>query len=94
MRMASLANLLIIVLIFFFNIYLFALGLMYDMRTPSCSLGDIVSGPGIEPSPLHWKPGVLATGPPGKFPHSDINILKAHLKEPFVFYGNQTVNYH
>ena len=38
--------------------------------------------------------GVLATGPPGKFPHFDINILKAHLKEPFLFYGNQTVNYH
>ena len=62
---------------------------MCDMRTPSCNPDQ-----GLNPAPLHWKHGVLATGPSGKFPHFDLNILKAHLKESFVFYGNQTVNYH
>ena len=27
---------------------------------------DLVPWPGIEPGPLHWQHGVLATGPPGK----------------------------
>ena len=29
--------------------------------------GILVPQPGIEPMPLHWKCGVLITGPPGKF---------------------------
>ena len=36
------------------------------MRTLSSSMWDLVPWPGIEPGPLHWKHGVLATGPPGK----------------------------
>ena len=32
----------------------------------SCDMWDLVSQPGIKPIPLHWKRGVLATGPPGK----------------------------
>ena len=28
--------------------------------------GILVPRPGIEPVPLHWEHGVLATGPPGK----------------------------
>ena len=27
---------------------------------------------GIEPNPLHWEHGILATGPPGKFPQQAI----------------------
>ena len=29
---------------------------------------DLVLGPGIDPGPLHWEKGGLATGPPGKCP--------------------------
>ena len=32
----------------------------------SCSMWDLVPWPGVEPRPLHWECGVLATGPPGK----------------------------
>ena len=31
-----------------------------------CGLWGLSSAPGIEPVPLHWKPGVLITGPPEK----------------------------
>ena len=31
-----------------------------------CSMWDLVPWPGIEPRPLHWENGVLATGSPGK----------------------------
>lgn len=49
---------------YFFNVcfYLFitaALGL-------SSGMWDLVPGPGVEPRPLHWEYGILATGPPGK----------------------------
>ena len=37
-----------------------------DTWTLSCSMWDLVPLPGIEPRPLHWKHGVLATRPPGK----------------------------
>ena len=36
--------------------------------SPSCSMRYLVPWPGMEPRPLHWEWGVLATGPPGK-PH-------------------------
>ena len=39
-----------------------------SMQTLSCSMWDLVPWPGIEPGPLHWECGVLATGPPGKSP--------------------------
>ena len=32
----------------------------------SCGMWDLVPWPGIEPWPLHWEHGVLATRPPGK----------------------------
>ena len=32
------------------------------------SMWNLVPWPGIEPRPLHWEHGVLATGPPGKSP--------------------------
>ena len=32
----------------------------------SCGMQDVAPQPGIEPSPLHWECGVLATGPQGK----------------------------
>ena len=32
----------------------------------SCNMWDLVPWPGVEPRPLHWEHGVLATGPPGK----------------------------
>ena len=32
----------------------------------SCGLWDLVPWPGIEPGPLHWECGILATGLPGK----------------------------
>ena len=44
---------------YIFIIYLAALGL-------SCSMWDLVPWPETEPGPLHWKHGVLTTGPPGK----------------------------
>ena len=31
-----------------------------------CNTWDLVPWPGIDPSPLHWEHGVLATGSPGK----------------------------
>ena len=34
----------------------------------SCSMWDLVPWPGIEPRPLRWEQGVLATGPRGKSP--------------------------
>ena len=35
----------------------------------SCNTWDLVPWPKIEPWPLHWELGVLATGPPGKSPY-------------------------
>ena len=32
----------------------------------SCGMWDLVPPQGMEPSPLHWEHGVLATGPPEK----------------------------
>ena len=36
------------------------------MQTLSCGMWDLVPWPWIEPWPLYWDPGVLATGLPGK----------------------------
>ena len=38
----------------------------WGMQTRSCSMWDIVSRQGMNPGPLHWEGGVLATGPPEK----------------------------
>ena len=38
-----------------------------------CGMWELVPCPGIEPSPLHWEHGILATGPPGK--SSNRNVL-------------------
>ena len=38
------------------------------MWTLSCGTWDLVPWSGMEPRPLHWEWGVLATGPPGKSP--------------------------
>ena len=35
------------------------------LSTP-CGMWDLSLSPGIEPTSLHWKPGVLTTGWPGK----------------------------
>ena len=43
---------------FFFSFFFFWL------HCTAC--GILVSGPGIEPAPLHWQCRVLITGPPGK----------------------------
>ena len=58
---------------FFFNrlillyIYLFAvLDLSCGTRSLRCSMWDLVPCQGLNPGPLHWELGVLATGPPGK----------------------------
>ena len=40
-------------------VYLAALGLR-------CGMWDLVTCPGIKPSPLHWEHGVSATAPLGK----------------------------
>ena len=37
------------------------------LRRAACRV--LVPGPGIEPCSLHWEPGVLTTGPPGKSHH-------------------------
>ena len=36
------------------------------MPTLNCSMWGLVPWPGMEPGPLHWKHGILVTGPPGK----------------------------
>ena len=61
---------------FFFNrlillyIYLFAvLDLSCGTRSLRCSMWDLVPCQGLNPGPLHWELGVLATGPPGKSSH-------------------------
>ena len=38
------------------------------MRALCFGMRDLGPWPGIEPGPLHWELGVLATGPPGRFP--------------------------
>ena len=42
---------------------------IFDLRcgmlTLSCSVWNLVPSPGIKPRPMHWKHGVLATGPQG-----------------------------
>ena len=38
----------------------------WGMQTRSCSMWDLVSRQGMNPGPLHWEGGVLATGPPEK----------------------------
>ena len=49
------------------SVFVVACGIFsWDMRILSCSVWDLVSWPGISPSPLHWELGVLTTGPPGK----------------------------
>ena len=60
--------------LFFFLIYLAVLGLSCSMQDLfSCGMGTLSSACGIQfpdqalnPGPLHWERGVLATGPPGK----------------------------
>ena len=42
------------------GIFLSACGIFH------CCMWDLVPRPGIEPRPLCWKLGILATGPPGK----------------------------
>ena len=37
-----------------------------DLHALSCSMWELDPWPGIEPRPLHWKHGVLASRPPGK----------------------------
>ena len=46
--------------------YLAWLGLSHGTGVFNCSTWDLVPRPGIEPGPLHWERGVLATGPPVK----------------------------
>ena len=41
--------------------------LVVACRLFSCSMWDIFPRPGMEPRPLHWEHGVLATGPPRRF---------------------------
>ena len=38
-----------------------------------CGPWDLVPWPGLNPGPLPWEHGVLATGPPGKSPHLILN---------------------
>ena len=52
---------------FFFNFLLFWPG--------RAARRILVPQLGIKPVPLHWKRGVLATGPPGKFPASTFLLL-------------------
>ena len=68
-------------LFYFLIIYLAALDLINScgMETLGWAMWDLVPWPGIKPSSLHWEYGVLATGPPGKFPHFiviNLHILK------------------
>ena len=48
----------------------------YGLWTLSCGKRDLVPWPGIKPGPLHWEHGVLATGPPEKFPHKLFYVRK------------------
>ena len=50
-------------------IYVAVLGLSSGIQTLSRSTWDLVHWPGMEPRPLLWEHGVLATGPPGKSLH-------------------------
>ena len=43
-----------------------------SMQTPSCGTWDPIPHQGSNPSPLHWKHGVLVTGPPKK---SRVNVF-------------------
>ena len=51
------ADILHLLLIFFFFL---------SFLVVQCNTWDLSLWPGIDPSPLHWEHGVLATGPPGK----------------------------
>ena len=45
------------------------------MRALCFSMRDLVPWPGIEPGPLHWELGVVATGPPGRSLGRSLNPL-------------------
>ena len=45
-----------------------------DVPSLICGRQHLVPWPRMEPSPLHWERGVLATGPPGKSVFSFLNI--------------------
>ena len=47
-------------------IFLLLLPLYLAAPGLSCGMWDLVTCPGIKPSPLHWEHGVLATGPLGQ----------------------------
>ena len=43
----------------------------------SCSMWDLITGPGIDPGLLHWERSVLATGPSRKSHHNILLIFVA-----------------
>ena len=57
--------------------------LITGMRALRCGTWDLV--PGIEPEPLHWKCGVLATGPPGRSACLIFNVHSLIPLSPFTF---------
>ena len=78
------------ILFFFLNrlillyIYLFAVpDLSCGMRSLRYSMWDLVPCQGLNPGPLHWELGALATGPPGKSPSSLV------LDPPLWLYENR-----
>ena len=82
----------------FLKNYFTAPGLSYGMQDLSLQHMNLVAACGIQfldhglnPGPLCWKHGVLATGPPGKSPsHFLIELfffLDVELYEFFVYFG-------
>ena len=55
--------------LFFFNLFIWLHWVLVTAGELSCCIWDLVPWPGMEPGPLHWEPGILATGPPGKPPN-------------------------
>ena len=56
------------------------------MQTLSCGIWDLTLWPGIEPGPLHWEFGVLATGLPGHSLCFLFNILLPSLTTMLLCY--------
>ena len=73
----------LLLLLFTFIYYVF----LY-LAAPGLSWGtwDLVPDQGWSPGPLHWEPGVLAAGPPGKCPRQDFTItfFSGNLRQPGI----------
>ena len=78
----------LLLLLFTFIYYVF----LY-LAAPGLSWGtwDLVPDQGWSPGPLHWEPGVLAAGPPGKCPRQDFTItfFSGNLRQPGILWDSK-----